>query len=109
MHELGITQEIVELVSTHARGARVKRVVIEIGRLTAILPDAVRFCFDLCSADTVAEGALLEVIETLGRARCRSCGAHTEFQDTFGCCGCGSFDLEWLAGLELKISEVELA
>ena len=57
MHELGITQEIIAIVAEHSKGAKVTRVVLEIGKLSAILPDAVRFCFDLCSEGTVAEGA----------------------------------------------------
>src|SRR5437899_2482931 len=109
MHELGIVQEIIDVVTEHARGARVKRVVLEIGKLTAVLPDAIRFSFDVCSADTVAEGAELEIVETPGQARCRACGSQLFFQEPFACCGCGSFDLEWLAGTELMIRELELA
>jgi hydrogenase nickel incorporation protein HypA/HybF len=108
MHELGITQEIVAIVSEHARGARVTRVVLEIGKLSAILPDAVRFCFDLCSAGTAAEGAQLEIVETPGRARCRECGAGVTLERPFGRCGCGCTDLEWLSGEELKIKEMEV-
>ena len=108
MHELGITQEIVAIVSEHARGARVTRVVLEIGKLSAILPDAVRFCFDLCSAGTAVEGAQLEIVETPGRARCRECGAGVTLERPFGRCGCGCTDLEWLSGEELKIKEMEV-
>ena len=56
MHELGIAQEVVALVAEHAQG-KVTRVVLEIGKLSAILPDAIRFCFDLCSEGTVVAGA----------------------------------------------------
>jgi hydrogenase nickel incorporation protein HypA/HybF len=109
MHELGITQEIIAIVTEQSRGARVTRVVLEIGKLSMVLPDAVRFCFDLCSAGTVAEGALLEIIETPGRARCRACGAKVTLDRPFGRCACGGSDLEWLAGEELKIKEMEVA
>ncbi len=109
MHELGITQEVIAIVSEHAHGARVRRVVLEIGKLSLILPDAVRFCFDLCSQGTAAEGAQLEIIETPGLARCRECGAEVRLDRPFGRCGCGSTDLEWLAGEELKIKEMEVA
>ena len=61
MHELGITQEIVALVEDHARGRKVARVVVEIARLSSVLPDAVRFCFDLCAEGTVAETAAMIV------------------------------------------------
>jgi hydrogenase nickel incorporation protein HypA/HybF len=109
MHELGITQEIIAVVSDHARGAKVTRVVLEIGKLSAVLPEAVRFCFDLCSQGTVADGAVLEIVETPGRARCRACGAEVRLDRPFGRCGCGGTDLEWLSGEELRIKEMEVA
>jgi hydrogenase nickel incorporation protein HypA/HybF len=108
MHELGITQEILDIVAEQCRGAKVRRVVLEIGKLSAVLPDAVRFCFDLCSEGTAAEGAELEIIETPGRARCRACGAEVLLEKPFGRCGCGGSDLEWLAGEELKIKALEV-
>jgi hydrogenase nickel incorporation protein HypA/HybF len=108
MHELGITQEIIALVSERTRGARVRRVVLEIGKLAAVLPDAVQFCFDLCSEGTPVEGATLEIVAIPGMGRCRTCGALVALEQPFGQCGCGNTDLEWLAGEELTIREVEL-
>jgi hydrogenase nickel incorporation protein HypA/HybF len=109
MHELGITQEIVAIVCDHARGAKVTRVVVEIGKLSAVLPDAVRFCFDLCAEGTELEGATLEIIETPGKAQCRACGAAVVLDRPFGRCDCGNTDLKWLAGEELRVREVEVA
>src|SRR5262245_10147508 len=108
MHELGITQEIVELVMERTGGARIRRVVIEIGKLSAVLPDAVRFCFEVCSQDTPLDGAELTIIELPGRARCRFCAAELLLEQPFGRCECGSTDLEWLSGEELTIKEVEV-
>jgi hydrogenase nickel incorporation protein HypA/HybF len=108
MHELGIAQEIVAIVSERSNGAKVVRVVLEIGKLVAILPDAVRFCFDLCSQGTAAEGAVLDILETPGRARCRACGAEILLEEPFGRCGCGCSDLDWLSGEQLKIKEMEV-
>ena len=109
MHELGITQEIVALVCERVGEARVRRLVLEIGKLSAVLPDAVRFCFEVCAQDTVLEGAELEIIETPGLARCRQCGAGLTLDRPFGRCACGNSDLEWLAGEELRIKELEIA
>lgn len=109
MHELGITQEIVAIALERGGGARVRRVVLEIGKLTAVLPDAVRFCFDLCSAGTAVEGAKLEIIETPGRGRCRACGGEVALDRPFGRCDCGCTELDWLAGEELRIRELEVA
>jgi hydrogenase nickel incorporation protein HypA/HybF len=108
MHELGITQEIVALTTDRAQGARVRRIVLEIGKLSAILPDAVRFCFDLCSQDTAAEGAELVILQPPGRARCRACGGEVVLERPMGQCGCGGTDLEWLSGEELRIKAIEV-
>jgi hydrogenase nickel incorporation protein HypA/HybF len=109
MHELAITQEIVGILRERAGDRRVRRVVLEIGKLSAVLPDAVRFCFDLCVEGTPAEGALLEIVETPGRARCRPCGSEVVLERPFGRCRCGSSDLEWISGEELMVRELEVA
>jgi hydrogenase nickel incorporation protein HypA/HybF len=109
MHELGLTQEIIAIVTEHSQGARVRRVVLEIGKLTAILPDAIRFCFELCSEGTAAEGACLEIVELPGRARCRACSAEVVLERPYGQCACGCSDLDWLAGDEFKIKDMEVA
>ena len=66
MHELALTQAIVEECAARAEGCRVTKVVVEIGELSAVLPDAVRFCFDLCCEGTPLEGAELEIVALSG-------------------------------------------
>jgi len=109
MHELGIAQEIIEIVCDRAEGAAVKRIVVHVGKLSAVLPDALRFCFPLCAEGTLAAGAELEIVEPLGLARCRWCQSHVELDRPWGQCGCGSTDLEWLSGDELRIHSMEIA
>ena len=108
MHELAIAEEVVALVTARTDGARVARVVLEIGRLCAVLPDAMRSCFDLATEGTSLEGARLEIVEIPGLGRCRACGADVALERPFGRCRCGGSDLEWLAGEELRIKEVAL-
>jgi hydrogenase nickel incorporation protein HypA/HybF len=108
MHELGIAQEVIAIVAEHAGTSRVTRVVIEIGRHAMILPDSIRFCFDLCSEGTVAHGAHLEIRDVPGMARCRDCGADVILEQPFGLCECGSADLQWLTGDEIKVKEMEI-
>jgi hydrogenase nickel incorporation protein HypA/HybF len=108
MHELGITQTIVAIVAEHAKGEKVQRVSLEIGKLSAIMPDSVHFCFDVCSKGTVLEGAKLEIIEIPGLARCRRCGAEVPLEQPFGICTCGSVELDVIAGQELRIKEMEI-
>jgi hydrogenase nickel incorporation protein HypA/HybF len=109
VHELSIANSVVELCAERAMGARVLRVTLEIGCLAAVMPDAIRFCFDVCAKDTALEGATLDIIETPGRARCLDCGAEVPLADLLGSCACGGNNLELLAGRELKIRQMEVA
>lgn len=109
MHELGIAQEIVSIVSQKVEGKSVKRLTLEIGKLTAILPDALQFAFEVCTEGTPLEGAKLEIIELAARAQCMECGNELELDRPFGRCECGNTFLQWLSGEELKIKELELA
>lgn len=108
MHELGITEEIVEIVRERAGERRVRRVVIEIGKLSLVLPDAVRFCFDLVAEGTTVEGAELEILEPPGRGRCRVCAGEIALESPLGRCGCGSTDFDWISGEELRVTQLEM-
>lgn len=109
MHELAITEEIVRVACAHAGPSPVRRVVVEIGSLTAVAPDAVRFCFDACRAGTALADAELHIVEIPGRGRCRRCGARVALAGLFARCGCGSADVEILAGTELRLQSLEVA
>ena len=108
MHELGITRNIVAIVTEHAGESRVKSVTLDIGKLSAILPESIRFCFDVCSKDTLLENATLEINEIPGLGRCNTCGAEIELDQLFGHCSCGSNLITCIAGEELKIKEMEV-
>jgi len=108
MHELGITRSVVAICAENSGGAAVKRVRLEIGKLSAIMPDAVRFCFDICAKGTVVEGAALEIVEIEGRARCRDCAIEFSLDKPFGKCFCGSTDLTQIAGNELNVKQLEI-
>ncbi|MCU0527520.1 MAG: hydrogenase maturation nickel metallochaperone HypA [Elainella sp. Prado103] len=107
MHELGVTQNIIAIASEYADGVPVKRVRLEIGQLTAISPDAIRFCFDVCCQGTLLDGAVLEITEKPGLARCRQCGREVALEVPFGVCDCGCADLQIVQGEELSIQELE--
>ena len=110
MHELSITRSVVAIVAEQAGGRAVTRVQLEIGQLSAVMPDAIRFCFDACTQGTPLAGARLEIIEIAGRGRCQDCGEEAPMQAPFGrCTVCGSGRLAVCAGEELNIREMELA
>ena len=108
MHELSITQTVVTTVTQRMRDARVCRIRLEVGQLSGLVPDAVRFCFEMVAAGTTCEGARLEIDEPPGKAVCRTCGAAFETGEVLPLCDCGSADVEVQGGQELRIREVEV-
>ena len=108
MHELSITQGIVESVCEAVPEGRVLAVAVEIGKLSGVVSDSVRFCFDLCARDTPLEGARLDIVDVPGVGRCGSCEHVMEIADLVTRCPCGNPFLEILRGQELRIRSVEV-
>jgi hydrogenase nickel incorporation protein HypA/HybF len=109
MHELSITRSVVAIVTEQAAGQRVTRVRLEIGRLSAVMPDAIRFCFDICAAGTPVAGAVLEIDELPGRASCIECDGEVLLDALVGRCPrCGTANLRLTGGQELNIREMEV-
>jgi hydrogenase nickel incorporation protein HypA/HybF len=108
MHELAITQSIVEAIVERTGRARVSTVYLVIGKVSGVVPDAVRFCFEVVAAGSPVEGARLEIEEPAGRGRCRACGGEFAADGLLVPCPCGSADVEVLGGDELLVRAVEV-
>ncbi len=72
------------------------------------MPDAIRFCFDVCSKNTVLESAGLEIIEIEGLAKCNDCNNQFTIKQLAGICQCGSRKITCIAGEELNIKQMEV-
>lgn len=108
MHELSITQTIIDTVIDAAQGASVQRITLEIGELSAILPDSIQFCFDACTPNTPLAGAELEIQTVPGRGRCRACGHEMPLDMPYGICDqCDSLAIDIIAGQGLVILSME--
>ncbi|MBX6390628.1 MAG: hydrogenase maturation nickel metallochaperone HypA [Frankia sp.] len=109
MHELALTQGIVEMIAERMGNRRVLAVNLTIGEASGVLPHAVRFCFGLVAAGTVVEGARLNIETPPARARCRDCGrADVVLEPPAPRCACGSADLVVTSGDELVVRSVEV-
>ena len=88
---------------------RVRTVVLEIGRLAAVEPEAMRFCFDAVAGGSIAEGARLEIIEIPGEGCCTSCGKRMAMEELYGLCPeCGSPCLQVVAGDRIRVKNLEV-
>jgi len=109
VHELGIAAEIIRAATEARPGARVTKIVVEVGMLSAVLPDALRFCFDLATEGTSAEGAKLSLLQKPGSGRCVACNATIVMHRPLAQCACGGTDLEWLSGEAVTLQQIEVS
>jgi hydrogenase nickel incorporation protein HypA/HybF len=112
MHEMALCEGIIQIVEDEARRQsfyRVKAVCVEIGALSHVAPDAMKFCFEAVAARTIAHGAVLEIIELPGVAWCMVCSKSVEIKQRYEPCpSCGSYQLQVTAGEEMRVKELEV-
>ena len=114
MHEMGIAMQIVEIatasIPSEMAGAKVARVNLKIGKLTAVVPTSLRFCFEIVAQDTALAAAELNIQEMPIVARCRACRCEwTLTEPVFACRQCRSAEVDVISGRELDIESIELA
>jgi hydrogenase nickel incorporation protein HypA/HybF len=113
MHEMGIALEIVDIATASIpddlQGAPVARIHLAVGKLAAVVPASLRFCFDVAVKGTALEGAQLVIEEVAVVARCRDCQAEWTIDGpAFSCQKCGSGGIDILSGRELDIQSIEI-
>ena len=113
MHEMGIALQIVEIATASLPSdlgeARVAAVNLKVGKLAAVVPESLRFCFDVAVKDTPLAGAKLAIEEIPIVAKCNDCNAEwTIDEPVFTCKTCESGSLEILSGRELDIESIEV-
>src|SRR5574343_301950 len=112
MHEMSLAEGVLQLVEDTARresAQRVKLVVLEIGRLSSVEPEAIRFCFEAVTHGGIAQGAALEIIDVPGAGWCMPCAATVPMTELYGACPtCGSHQVQPTGGTEMRVKEIEI-
>lgn len=108
MDELELAANVVDMIATRTGDRTVRTVCLEIGQLTGISSDSLRFCFELASADTVVAGADFDISEAPGRARCADCGRKFVLSEPIVRCACGSSNVRILSGDDFRILSVRV-
>ena len=112
MHEMSIAQSLIEIIKDEMvkHDAKVLRSVrLNIGQMSAIVPDSLSFCFQVITEGTELAGAeiRMDVIPLTGF--CRECKKDFEIIDyEFSCSHCGSTEIEATGGQDLSIVEMEV-
>ena len=113
MHELSVTQEIIDTVDEARREAGadliVTAVFIKVGRFTAVVPDYLRHYYVILTEGTPLQGAELHIELVPIVARCRACQAEfTSESPIMVCPECHAVDADVLQGRELLVDSIEV-
>ncbi len=112
MHELAITQNLLDLVLEHARragGGRVSGVHVVSGELSGVVDDSVRFYWQAVSEGTPAAGASLHFRREPLLFECLACGSHfAPSRATFDCVECGDNRVRVASGREFRLEAIDL-
>jgi hydrogenase nickel incorporation protein HypA/HybF len=112
MHELVVTESILEITLRHAKKAgdiRVTDLFLVIGELSSVIDDSVQFYWDFVSEGTVAEGAKLHFRRVPAEFACQACGNKYRLTDNLTCPKCESNDIRIVAGREFSLEAIEVS
>jgi len=114
MHEMGIALQIMEIANSSlpegCRGIRVQKINLRVGRLAAVVPASLRFCFEAVAKDTPLAGSSLVIEEVPVVVKCRGCGGEWSVSGPdFTCKRCHNSDIDILSGREIEIISLEVA
>lgn len=113
MHEMSLAEGVLQIVEDAARDqgfAKVTAVVLEIGALSSVEIEAMRFCFDAVTRGSIAEGARLEVVGSPGAGWCMRCSKTVPLAALYEACPeCGGYQIQVTSGTEMRVRELEIA
>ncbi|MES9934705.1 MAG: hydrogenase maturation nickel metallochaperone HypA [Candidatus Sedimenticola sp. PURPLELP] len=110
---MSLCEGILQVLEDNAKEqgySKVKTVWLEIGELSGVEIEAMRFGFDAVMRNSLADGAKLEIIRLPGQAWCMQCSKNVVVKQRFDeCPDCGSYQLQVTGGDEMRIKELEVA
>ena len=111
MHELSITQNLLDLAVRHGEAAGARRITVlnlVIGELSSVVDDSVQFYWDFVSRGTLAEGAELRFERVPARLRCQDCGHEFPPNEDYACPACHSQHIAVSRGEEFYLQSIEV-
>jgi hydrogenase nickel incorporation protein HypA/HybF len=111
MHEASIMQGALAQAEEYARNhgcTAIHVILIKVGMLSGVVPEALEFAFEAMSPGTLAAGARLEIQRVPAVAICKSCQREFTLEDAvFPCPACGGWESDLRQGRELELTRIE--
>jgi len=112
MHELSVTESVLDIACKHADKAKAKQVTdiyLVIGRLSSIVDDSVKFYWDIISKDTICEGSKLHFKRIPAKLVCTQCNHEYILEDDLmPCPNCGSAKVRVISGDEFNLDSIQI-
>lgn len=112
MHELAVTESILNIAARHAHQAEASRVTdihIVLGQLSSIVDDSVQFYWELISQGTICSGAILHFERVPAKLVCKECDTEYTIEEGLTPCpNCGSIRVKITAGEEFWLDSIEI-
>lgn len=110
MHELSLCEAIAATVVKHAGDRTAAGVVVRIGHLRQVVPDALSFCWTMLTGGTGLEGCALEIEQVPAVISCAGCGAETTLDiPLMICAACEGDDVTLMSGEEFQVVALDLS
>jgi hydrogenase nickel incorporation protein HypA/HybF len=112
MHELMVTESLLEIALRHAQQADAARVTdlhLVIGELSSVIDDSVQFYWDFVSEGTPAEGATLHFRRIPAEMACQECGETYDTKVDLTCPECNSTNVRVISGQEFFLEAIEIS
>ena len=112
MHELAITENILEIALDHAEkanAAHISNIHLVIGQLSSIVDDSVQFYWEFLAKNTIAEGAALHFRRLPLILKCKRCN-HTYSPETqdLTCPECSGEKIIIIQGEEFYLEAIDI-
>jgi hydrogenase nickel incorporation protein HypA/HybF len=112
MHELSVTQHILETALHYARAheaVQISAINLVIGQLASVVDDSVQFYWDIISEGSLAQGAKLNFERIAARMQCETCHhTYALYESRLICPICGGGSVQLLSGDECYIDSIEV-
>ena len=112
MHELALTEGILEIVREQAEKNgfdRVLEISLRVGEYSGVIPECLQEFFPLVSKGTRAEGAALVILPVPASFRCLTCGYRGPIPPRTACCPrCGGTAIRMTAGREFYVENLKV-